>query len=74
MPVTSSNITSSFKIPMSEVANCWIPLEDKVFCLQMATFSMSGFGGKKSTQLLATLQAIQTQTIFHLTFASENKT
>lgn len=50
---------------MSEVANCWIPLEDKAFCLQMAAFSMSEFGGK-NTQTLATLQPIQIQTIFYV--------
>lgn len=58
---------------MSEVESCWIPLEDKAFCLQMATFSTSGFGGK-NTQPLATLQTIQTQIIFYVAFASENKT
>lgn len=66
MLVTISNITSSFITLMSEVANCWVPLEDKVFCLQMATFSVSGVDGKKDTQPLATLQTIQNQTVFYV--------
>lgn len=59
---------------MSEVAKLLDSTRGESIEMQVSTLSQFGFGGKKKTWSLATLQKIQTQTFFHLAFASENKT